>query len=193
MIFFIQLLRFIRWGVGCSGLSLYTMSHFRIDSLLIGCLASWIYKYKPELLKQRCYKLFYAFFIPTCLSWLFLDRTHPLMIFFGYSLIPFVTSFWLLYNINKPKVLHKYISIPVRGLGKISYSLYLWHLPTQYFTLYTLSLAMKYNEMEYSVIYIFSSIFVSSIMYILVEKPSFWIRDRTHALLTMSHSSILTK
>lgn len=180
----IQALRTIGWLSELPEYELYTMSHFRFDSILAGCLGAWISKYRSSLLTDSLYKCFLCVSASALYMWLVFERTHPAMIIIGYTLIPCTVSFWLV-RLHKWHIESRNLAIvALIFLGRISYSLYLIHLPVQYIGLYTLSLAMKFDEIEFSLFYLVSSIVTSYLFYWIIERPSFAIRELTLRALT---------
>lgn len=107
----------------------YYLSHFRFIEMLSGAmLAIFVYEYRPQLSNKI--SLFGSGLSLTLLAFILFSEhiTAPLAYF---SLFLFGVSFLvviLLFCNEKPHLISKLFSLPpVVWIGKLSYSLYLWH------------------------------------------------------------------
>ena len=126
---------------------------FRFWEFLFGCIIFIVFKGK--ILKNK-YLLYLSIF--SLLITLFIDLKIQ-YIFYNLLAVIFSSLIILSYEKNYLSKLIIY-NKPLNYIGKISYSLYLWHLPVIYFSI--LYINNKY--------YIFLSIFISFILSILSNK-----------------------
>jgi len=79
--------------------------------------------------------------------------------------------FILLYHTKLP------IVSPINWLGKISYSIYLWHMPILYIMNKT-EILLYYSLQKTVVVFIILLLFISSLSYYLIEEGGFRLRER---------------
>jgi peptidoglycan/LPS O-acetylase OafA/YrhL len=155
------------------------MLHTRLDTLMFGCAMALLWKEArfnrlvEKLLHPAlfAFSIFYISILAPCLSARF-DARYDWTI--GYTLRGLLISIVLLYVVRKPiSFPGRMLNLgPVRHIGIISYSLYLWQ---QMFTgphslLFPLNLILIWACAELS--------------YWLVERPSYRLRDETEKMLT---------
>lgn len=132
LIFVVYLRRVALWNDGVRWTQIYTRTDARVDSLLIGALAAFVFRYfrvPPMLSKMMMYVSLlvalstFAYFGPRVESSKFLYNS-------GFTLIAVLFAFVVFGLANSESGLGKALSCrPLRFVGKISYGLYIWHLP----------------------------------------------------------------
>lgn len=190
------------FGIICRGLTVHyangydfdkqqTQTHYRLDGLFLGVLISYIYNFKPHLLKA-IYKNSVLFGIIGALLivpnfcfdretnlWVtvVLLATNPI----GFGLL-IIISLNSLKNVNKRSLL---------TVGKCSYTIYLWHLCVNSFcqSLYFKFIAATNNHPSvhqlqqliyvfYLVLYIGASLSLGILLTRLIEIPVLKVRDK---------------
>jgi peptidoglycan/LPS O-acetylase OafA/YrhL len=166
------------------------MLHTRLDTIMCGCAMAllwdepgfnrWIEKLlRPELF---AFSVFYVLILAPCLS-ARLDARYDWTI--GYTLRAFLISIALLYVVRKPFSLPGRLlnTGPIRHVGIISYSLYLWQ---QMFT-------GPYSFwVPLNLVAIFAC---AELSYWLIERPALRLRDRIgkHLSAAPTNLSAITK
>jgi peptidoglycan/LPS O-acetylase OafA/YrhL len=169
-------IRFSGYLLGESPAKLYVLSHYRFDSIWLGCLTGWYYHYKKDIIRKYFCVQSKKIILILILIFGAIGRESCWNLTFGYTMISILTCIWIINycdDQDRPKLMFYFF----KNMGDISYSLYLWHLPVSYFLMYYLCLAMKFNEWEFAIIYIIFSICFSSILYILIEKSALRLRN----------------
>ena len=132
LIFVVYLRRVALWNDGVYSVSIYIRTDARVDSLLVGALTAFVFRYfrvPPMLSKMMMYVSLlcalstFAYFGPRVESSKFLYNS-------GFTLIAVLFAFVVFGLANSDSGLGKALSCrPLRFVGKISYGLYIWHIP----------------------------------------------------------------
>lgn len=120
-----------------SWVAVYVLLPCRMDALLLGVLGAWAVR-QPDLwewISGRRHRLIGPFVclaaIVAGLSWAEYDFTAPAIVAAGYTSLALFYLFFIMIVVRtaQPWVRAGYALAPLRLLGKISYSVYLLHLP----------------------------------------------------------------
>lgn len=103
----------------------------------------------------------------------------------GLALIPIV--YWCLYTKTAPMLRAALSALPMTFTGKISYSLYLWHLSALYFA-ESAAAAVHIPEIWRAAIALAGTIAAATLSYLLVEKPVQQLRQAFRA--SSSHQAM---
>lgn len=132
LIFVVYLRRVSMWNSGVSSLQIYSRTDSRVDSLLIGALAAFVFRYyrvPPVLSKVMMYASLLAA-LGTCAYFGGPRQASRFLFQSGFTLIAVLFAFVVFGLANSESGLGKVLSArPLRFVGKISYGLYIWHLP----------------------------------------------------------------
>jgi len=134
-----------------------------------------IYKYiqKPINIANK-YKYLISFFILA--FFIYISSQYNLLTIFSLNniFILFCVSilFILLHNSYQPKIMQ-----PIEWIGKISFSIYLWHMPILYILKHTS--ALDYLSLaSVTAVFIIVLFIISSLSYYLIEEAGFSMRKR---------------
>jgi peptidoglycan/LPS O-acetylase OafA/YrhL len=166
----------------------WTMLHTRLDTIMFGCAMALLWK-EPRFHRQverwlhpvlLGFAVCYIAILAPCLSARFAARYDWTV---GYTLRALLVSILLLYVVKKPASLPgKLLNLPpVRHLGVISYSLYLWQ---QMFT---------GAQARWFPLNLLAILACAELSHWLIERPSFRLRDwlalRSTKRWGLSHSA----
>lgn len=159
----------------------FTQTHLRIDGILIGVLASYLYYFTGFYTKFIAHRHLFMIIALILISPLFIFRGGSFIInTFGLTTINLGFGIIVLYSLNafSNKIFHyKIIKVPVQWMcfiGLHSYSLYLWHiLPDNL----VMTLLNKESFILSSILTLVSGIGLS----IIIEKPFLKLRDKLYA------------
>ena len=121
-----------------SWVPVYVLLPYRMDALLLGVLGAWAVRQRDlwQWISGRRRRLVGPFVclagIVAGLSWCEYDFTAPAIVTAGYTSVALFYLFFILIAVSTehPWVRAGYALAPLRLLGRISYSVYLFHLPT---------------------------------------------------------------
>lgn len=162
----------------------YAGADTRADSLLVGCLVSMLVTWRM-LWRSKVAYLTYGFlaFVSLLVIELYLtahmpgNRDSPIAVFnFGLTLFALsVGSTILLLMIKPPRIALKFLeATPLVWLGKISYSLYLWHL---FAALIALELAGSSPHLA-AALTVAIGVALAAASYYLIERPFLKLKSR---------------
>ncbi|NRB39887.1 MAG: acyltransferase [Pseudomonadales bacterium] len=143
----------------------FYLPHFRAWQLLLGSLAALIHQHKPLCFSAASGALFSGIGLSILLlSFYFLGAGTP-----GYyKLLPTLGTFLIILSSYSGNITQKILSLqPLRYIGLLSYSLYLWHMPLWAFARY------RYDELSLSTHLILLALCfgLAIITYTLIEMP----------------------
>lgn len=163
-----------------------TMLHTRLDMIMFGCAMALLWE------SPRFHKLTERFLNPGLFAFaaLYIIVLAPVLSArfmgwydwpVGYTLRGLLISIVVLYAVKRPaSPTGKFLNLaPMRHLGVISYSIYLWQQP---FMGGFAGLSVPWN--------IVPTLGAAELSHWLVERPSYWLRDRLVLRLTRAQKSI---
>ncbi len=170
--------RAIRAANGASIEVLYYSTDTRIDAILIGCLASMMFCWRlvpSAFFKTRAFGRLTAGAAIVAFSILMTFDHEDTLLYLGFiSLYSLSVSIVMLWLVTRDKTaVHKLFENSVlRWLGRISYGLYLWHFVFFEFA------KNQFDDVSARVfVGVFSSLFVASVSFHLVESPILKLKD----------------
>ena len=131
LIFVVYLRRVALWNDGVQWRQIYTRTDSRVDSLLVGALAAFVFRYfrVPPMLSKM---MMYVSLLVALSTFAYFGRSQPSRFLHqsGFTLMAILFAFVVFGLANSESGLSKALSCrPLRFVGKISYGLYIWHLP----------------------------------------------------------------
>ena len=155
----------------------YTATHFHLDGLALGVLASYIVQYRPDL-AELCGQYRRAIF-SSCAVMVFLTAWFSeaaTYIFVPAMLSSVFTAMILVLAVQEPYGIAR---LPVvENLAKVSYSYYLTHYVAIYFAVVGLQSLGCHNVVLLALGGLGATIISGRLFYSVVERPTFWLRDR---------------
>ncbi len=125
----VALRRYVLWSEGMNPLFLYVRTDTRADSLLVGALLAvlWVRRRTPTR------GLVPAAWIATAVLCLFVATAQLESAYLyvgGFTVFALATAALILATVETDWVGNRFLSVqPLRMVGRVSYGLYLWHLP----------------------------------------------------------------
>lgn len=156
----------------------YAGTDARLDALLIGCLVAYLNKNESPLLRMLARPLvFYVMSAIAILMLVFSFYDSMFMYCGGYTLFAFMIGIVIGHIVVVPHGSSGYLlrASPLRFMGKISYGVYLWHLPC--FAIYSDLLGVN-HIMARNYLAVATSIAVATLSYFFVEEPFLKFKSR---------------
>jgi peptidoglycan/LPS O-acetylase OafA/YrhL len=117
------------WDSGKSYIFLYSQTDTRIDSILVGCLFAFIYRYINFSATKVKWMGFIACVILLPFSYLFADYSEPNLFKGGFTFIAILIGIFILACTTTQSIATKILRHKaLTNLGRMSYGLYLWHM-----------------------------------------------------------------
>ena len=164
-----------------------TSSHMRFDALFFGVLLSYLYHFHATAFHSVVNRFRYPIAAASVVAWLpavFLEPgAGPWMTRFGLSLLYLAFGGWLALsvaecpdkNARNPGALTNALAF----IGKISYSIYLWHVPVgEIWRWHEIKTLPALPTWVNSLLYILAAVLAGWVSHRFIEKPSLAWRDR---------------
>lgn len=164
----VGLLRVAMWRAGFNTEAMFQRTDLRLDALAAGVGIAVITARYPRISSRWSFGLGIAgLAIISCLMWTAEDRSYGIN-HGGYTLAA-VASAALIYAAGDRNTLARLLAMtPLRALGAISYSLYLWHLPV---FIWVRRMDLDISFFARLVMAWSASIAIASVSYVLLERP----------------------
>lgn len=174
------LISFWLWHTGASYLRIYLGSDTRAHELLIGCIAALMVSRgvfrRTTRLKWSFHAAAVISFAGILLSFILVRHDAAFVYNGGFALISIGTAALILDFLLFPSKFSRFFEFaPLVWFGKISYGLYLWHIPI---FLVTLRLGGRTAPFYYEVIGVGATVLVATASYYLLEKPFLRLKSR---------------
>lgn len=159
----------------------FMQSHLRSDGITIGILISYLSNFttiKSTLQKFRWWFIFCGFIL--ILPGFYFKGGSFFMNTYGLSSVNIGFGFFLLFTLVGSEYIENYswykkvLLLPMAFVGKISYSVYLWHMNAIKFTYFLFS----FDLYTMTLIYILMSVLFGFVMWYIVEKPVDYFRNK---------------
>ena len=178
LIFIVYLRRVALWDNGTRWSYMYTRTDTRVDSLLVGALAAFVFRYfrvPPTFSKVIMYMSLlcalstFAYFGPRVESSKFLYNS-------GFTLIAVLFAFVVFGLANSDSGLGRALSCrPLRFVGKISYGLYIWHFPVFRALARHMETGTRIGRLGLGLFLAFTATLIS---WYVVERPALKLKNR---------------
>ncbi|MEP6849251.1 MAG: acyltransferase [Acidobacteriota bacterium] len=158
---------------------IYYSTDTRIDALLIGCLASMIYCWRlvpADVFVSAQFRLAAGIAPILALAIYFEFNHHDVLLYIGtLSVFSASIAVIILSLVTRQRsIMHKFLENRLLiWIGRISYSLYLWH-----YCLYVFSRTLSSSPLVQGAVGILLAVAVSCLSYYLIERPILKIKDR---------------
>ncbi len=134
VVFFLTplLIRILYTYLGYSGNLIYFHTETRYDSIVAGMLAVEFLRWKPDFIKKRNYKqdVLAGVAAILILTLAFLSPHEGIPAIYLYSLFQIGFCMFLLFSLREGAIWNKFFGFSIfRPFARISYTMYLWHLP----------------------------------------------------------------
>jgi len=177
LIFVVYLRRVALWNDGVWWMQIYTRTDARVDSLLIGALAAFVFRYfrVPPLLSKA---MMYVSLLVALSTFAYFGRVQPSRFLYhsGFTLIAVLFAFVVFGLSNSNSVLGKALSCrPLRFVGKISYGLYIWHLPVFRVLARHMETGTRISRLGLGLFLAFTATLIS---WYAVERPALKLKNR---------------
>lgn len=181
----------VYWGIP-NYLRAYTATYDRIDSLFMGVLLGYLYHFRPLVLEHLTRSTVKRLAIGggavlSLSSAYFLPRNTKIFSVFGFTLLYIGFGGVLLLSLYVHGLLPAHLTKPAGKIGdcfayvgKYSYSIYLWHGPTNAWFPGLIRGMLHFPTGQYSrfAVYLVGSLVIGITMSVLIEYPVLRLRDR---------------
>ena len=171
------------WNDGTSWIILYIRTDTRLDSLLIGAMFAYVYRHfqVPSKILNSVATL--SFLGLVYIKYV-LDKS-PFIFEMGWTIIALFAGFIILSVAEGVFFIQKVFTWrPLTMIGKVSYGLYLWHMPI--FVLFGRHVTSGSRPLRLLIGIILASV-VTSLSWFFIEKPFLNLKDPRHENVKTSH------
>ena len=171
------------WNDGTSWIILYIRTDTRLDSLLIGAMFAYVYRHfqVPSKILNSVATL--SFLGLVYIKYV-LDKS-PFIFEMGWTIIALLAGFIILSVAEGVFFIQKVFTWrPLTMIGKVSYGLYLWHMPI--FVLFGRHVTSGSRPLRLLIGIILASV-VTSLSWFFIEKPFLNLKDPRHENVKTSH------
>lgn len=169
------------WATGTPHLRMYFGSDTRASEILVGCLAALIYSWGIIRTTETVRRMFRVgsvlSFAGIAVACFMTRHTGDFVYAGGFTLIAVATAVIILDFLLFPSAISRWFANrPLAWTGKISYGLYLWHVPI--LGLFEKTLGKKVDPAVYGTIGIGAAFVAAAISYYLIEKRFLRLKNR---------------
>ena len=171
------------WNDGTSWIILYIRTDTRLDSLLIGAMFAYVYRHfqVPSKILNSVATL--SFLGLVYIKYV-LDKS-PFIFEMGWTIIALLAGFIILSVAEGAFFIQKVFTWrPLTMIGKVSYGLYLWHMPI--FVLFGRHVTSGSRPLRLLIAIILACV-VTSLSWFFIEKPFLNLKDPRHENVKTSH------
>ena len=171
------------WNDGTSWIILYIRTDTRLDSLLIGAMFAYVYRHfqVPSKILNSVATL--SFLGLVYIKYV-LDKS-PFIFEMGWTIIALLAGFIILSVAEGAFFIQKVFTWrPLTMIGKVSYGLYLWHMPI--FLLFGRHVTSGSRPLRLLIAIILACV-VTSLSWFFIEKPFLNLKDPRHENVKTSH------
>ena len=171
------------WNEGTSWIILYVRTDTRLDSLLIGAMFAYVYRHF-----QVPSKILNSVATSSFIGLIYIKYVlykSPFVFEMGYTIIALLAGFIILSVVEGVFFVQKVFTWrPLTMIGKVSYGLYLWHMPI--FVLFGRHVTSGSRPLRLLIGIILASV-VTSLSWFFIEKPFLNLKDPRHENVKTSH------
>jgi peptidoglycan/LPS O-acetylase OafA/YrhL len=171
------------WNDGTSWIILYIRTDTRLDSLLIGAMFAYVYRHYQVPSKILNSVATLSFLGLVYIKYV-LDKS-PFIFEMGWTIIALLAGFIILSVVEGVFFVQKVFTWrPLTIIGKVSYGLYLWHMPI--FLLFGRHVTSGSRPLRLLIGIILASV-VTSLSWFFIEKPFLNLKDPRHGNVPAIH------
>ena len=171
------------WNEGTSWIILYVRTDTRLDSLLIGAMFAYVYRHF-----QVPSKILNSVATSSFIGLIYIKYVlykSPFIFEMGYTIIALLAGFIILSVVEGVFFVQKVFTWrPLTMIGKVSYGLYLWHMPI--FVLFGRHVTSGSRPLRLLIGIILASV-VTSLSWFFIEKPFLNLKDPRHENVKTIH------
>ncbi len=171
------------WNEGTSWIILYVRTDTRLDSLLIGAMFAYVYRHfqVPSKILNSVATLSFIGLIYIK----YVLYKSPFIFEMGYTIIALLAGFIILSVVEGVFFVQKVFTWrPLTMIGKVSYGLYLWHMPI--FLLFGRHVTSGPKPLRILIGIVIASV-VTSLSWFFIEKPFLNIKNRRYGNVPAIH------
>jgi peptidoglycan/LPS O-acetylase OafA/YrhL len=152
------------WGFA----SVYTRTEAQIDSLLLGAVVAALWT-RGALPRRGLAVIAAASAVVLAACMVFARPSSGFLFAGGFTLVALATAGLIAADLGRQSVLHRALSVaPLRLAGRVSYSVYLWHLPVD---IWVLRQCNSWPELPRVLLAVVLTAALGGASYLLVERP----------------------
>lgn len=171
------------WNEGTSWIILYVRTDTRLDSLLIGAMFAYVYRHF-----QVPSKILNSVATSSFIGLIYIKYVlykSPFIFEMGYTIIALLAGFIILSVVEGVFFVQKVFTWrPLTMIGKVSYGLYLWHMPI--FLLFGRHVTSGPKPLRILIGIVIASV-VTSLSWFFIEKPFLNIKNRRYGNVPSIH------